>query len=239
MVWEQACALCAAKASNTEKHQALLEGVRFPYDREAGKLSEQLRKLGLSIVTLVDEEYPQLLKEMAEPPCFLLYKGKLPAVSDSLVTVCGPFYGTAEARKEAKAFSRWLVRKGFALVSGAVSFCDRLSVRAVSESGGLAFQVVPDLAKSIKTTTGVTLLSPFLPGMKLSHSHILSLWNVEVGLSQWTFIIQPAGHNSAVRIASEALDAGRDVSLLKGSLGKGGDRLYQEGCPVFSWEGEL
>lgn len=233
MEWDTACALCAMDAPNRVKRHWVARGENPPFTLKARGFSDLLRSRGIGILVIGEEKYPSLLSELPDPPCFLLHRGSVPSLP--LVTVAGPLFGNARTRREEKHLAHLLVGQGCALVCGVVSRSDRRLLDAVLSLGGYGVAVTEDILRPFPCRRNLAVLSPFFPGEDRSWHSTLSLWNVLVGLSRITVLIQPPSGGVLSRLASEALDVGRDVFLftVDGTILEGGIRLVDEGCPVF------
>ncbi|NJD90289.1 MAG: DNA-processing protein DprA, partial [Geobacter sp.] len=108
---------------------AAVEGVRagiaaavksHNYHQEAEKGVAALERSGASIVTLLDEDYPQLLKEIPDPPPYFYLKGKLPPPATAIAVV-GSRRASDYGLSTTKRLSQELAEQGIAIVSGLAS----------------------------------------------------------------------------------------------------------------------
>src|SRR2546428_5075945 len=80
-------------------------------------LSAQVEALRSSAVTMVDAEYPPLLKEIIDPPLALFYRGDLSLLQKPLVAVVGSRRASPYGMNAAEYLSQQLVSAGVAGVS--------------------------------------------------------------------------------------------------------------------------
>jgi|GEM_PF-1118018 len=80
------------------------------------KISYTLRNLGVRIITLKDDEYPELLRQTSICPYFLYVRGHIQAGSDYL-SVVGARKSTPYSRQALSLIIPDLVRAGYGIVS--------------------------------------------------------------------------------------------------------------------------
>lgn len=93
---------------------------------EAKDALQRLRKLGAHLVTIVDDDYPEGLRQLDEPPAFLCVRGTLPKGG---IAIVGSRTPTPEAAEFAKALA---AQCGMPVVSGLA-----LGVDAAAHHGAL------------------------------------------------------------------------------------------------------
>ncbi|MCH3908570.1 MAG: DNA-protecting protein DprA [Sphaerochaeta sp.] len=228
-----ACAFVADPSPNRTKTTRLLHGGSFAFTPRAREMSRMLGERSLAICAIGDDSYPVSLRDLPDPPAFLLVHGA-PIPPAPIISIAAPLYGTATSWRDGVSLVRLFSGHGFAVAMGDVSVMERNLAKAVLDSGGRAIIVTDNLDKE-GWDPRLCVLSPFLPGSSCPSDFHHSLWNIVTGLSQLTVLIPPPTGTVMSRFASEALDIGRDVFLLGGSgpWYEGGWDLYQSGCPVF------
>ena len=77
-----------------------------------------LERAGVTAVTWNDSGYPSRLKEIADPPAVLFYKGTLLVSDDRSVAIVGTISPTTYGREAAAVLSRGLAQAGLTVVSG-------------------------------------------------------------------------------------------------------------------------
>ena len=87
-------------------------------DREADRLSAGAERLGFSVVTAFEEEYPPLLREIADPPFLLYAAGNLERLKLPAVAVVGSRDATRYGRDVGGRLARELSLAGVTVVSG-------------------------------------------------------------------------------------------------------------------------
>src|SRR5258708_12260175 len=88
-------------------------------------------------VTLLDDDYPPLLKEIIDPPLALFYRGDLTAVRrPTVVAVVGSRKASQYARSAAQHLTDALATAGAAIVSGLAHGVDAVAHQAALDAGG-------------------------------------------------------------------------------------------------------
>ena len=111
--------------------------------RQARESTATLARLGASIVTMDDPQYPPGLRELDDPPALLFVRGTLPKGGIAII-------GTRTAPPPAAEFSRALAQRlGVPIVSGLATGIDAAAHRGALDAG------VPTIAY-VATGLGVT-----------------------------------------------------------------------------------
>src|SRR5699024_1333338 len=97
------------------KAKAVREGIR---EQEIVKAKLQYENTGIEWLTIFDEHYPAMLRQVADPPWVLYYRGNIELLKRNSIAVVGTRSPTAYGRKVAQQFSRQLSESDFCVVSG-------------------------------------------------------------------------------------------------------------------------
>lgn len=213
---------------------------------EPERYAEKIAKSGIKYVTIFDQNYPRLLKEIYDPPTVLYYKGDLIS-DDKTIAVVGTRKMTGYGKVAAEQFTKGLVDAGLTIVSGLARGIDSQAHQtAVLENGktlavlggGLNNIFPPEnmgLALKIAQGFGAVLSEfppdyPSLPGNFPARNRIIS------GLSQGVLVIEAAQDSGSLITARLALDQGREVFAIPGpitsTLSKGPIDLIRDGAKV-------
>src|SRR3989344_194346 len=79
---------------------------------------EELRRRSLTLVTWDDAAYPSALREIADPPVFLYYKGSLDILKQPCIACVGTRSMSAYGKRVVSHFVPSFVRAGLTTVSG-------------------------------------------------------------------------------------------------------------------------
>ena len=199
---------------------------------------------GNHVVTFADALYPRMLREIHDPPMVLYARGRIELMAAPAIAVVGSRNPTPQGSRDAEAFARALADAGLAVVSGLA-----LGIDAAAHRGGLA-----GAGGSIAVMgTGVDLLYPranralgerlAAEGCLISELPLGSAPNKRnfprrnrliSGLSRGVLVVEAARQSGSLITAHEALEQGRDVFAIPGSihapLCKGCHALIKEGA---------
>jgi len=98
---------------------------------------EKLKLAGINLVTWHDDDYPARLKEIADPPPVLYYKGTLLPSDERSVAVVGTRRPTSYGREATAGLTAELARNDIAIISGLARGVDGVAHRAALENGGV------------------------------------------------------------------------------------------------------
>jgi len=88
---------------------------------------ERCEKRGYSVLTIADEQYPQHLREIFDPPLVLYYAGKIDALAEPAVSIVGARKPTPYGRAVAEKLAYDLSAKGLVVISGLARGIDSIS----------------------------------------------------------------------------------------------------------------
>lgn len=208
------------------------------------KLYESVFQSGAAVITLLDEDYPALLKEIDQAPPVLYIKGNITKEDEFAVAMVGTRRVTAYGQQVTRDTSTFLAAHGITIVSGLARGVDALAHQHALQAGGRTIAVLgsgvdviypPEhriLAEEI--IENGALVSDYPLGTKPEGSNFPPRNRIISGLSLATVVIE-AGERSGALITSEfALEQGRDVFAVPGNVfspaSRGPNRLIQNGA---------
>lgn len=163
-------------------------------------LPEQLSARGISFLTWQDDAYPRYLKEIAQPPPVLFYKGSITAADDLAVAIVGTRNVTAYGKQITRDTAEYLAHNGVTVVSGLARGVDGLAHHAAIEAGGRTIAVLgsgvdviypPEhrrLAEQIQENGAI--VSDYAPGTKPDGINFPPRNRIISGLSRATIVIE-------------------------------------------------
>lgn len=201
-------------------------------------------KQGIKIITMLDEGYPALLKQIYDPPLVLYVMGDLQF--DTAVGIVGSrrasFYGLSSAQRLAAG----LAASGITVISGLARGVDTAAHRGALGSKGNTIAVLgsglnniyppenEELAYSIAGSGAVISEFPLdtgpFPHNFPRRNRIIS------GLSMGIVVVEAAENSGALITADFALEQGREVFALPGeansSTSYGTNNLIKQGAKL-------
>lgn len=204
-----------------------------------------IEKYKIKWVTLADDNYPELLKNIHLPPLFLYYKGTLP--DDQSLAVIGSREAHSYAQGVINTIVPQLTGNGWTIVSGGALGADTMAHRAALQAGGKTvailgsgllkpypldnkqlFEQMVDQGGAVIST--FSLLADPIPDHFPDRNRIIS------GLSKGCLVVQAAAKSGARITADFCLAQGRDVFAVPGNLwdplSAGCHQLIQQGAKL-------
>ena len=204
---------------------------------------------GNQILTLADENYPQGLLDIADPPLLLYVKGRPELLLRNGIALVGARSATAQGMSNAEAFAHALAGQGFSIVSGLALGIDAAAHRgalAAGPEGGGTVAVIgtgidriyparnAPLAREIAHTGAVVselpLGAPPLPHNFPRRNRLIA------GLAQGVLVVEAAVNSGSLITARLATESGREVFAIPGSihspLSRGCHRLIRDGAKL-------
>ncbi len=185
------------------------------------KYAKNIAESGIKWVTIFDDAYPKLLKEIYDPPTVLYYKGRL-STDEKAIAVVGTRKMTNQGRLKAVEFTKSLVNTGFTIVSGLARGVDtQAHSTAVAENGrtiavlgsGINNIFPPeniDLAEKIAEGKGI-IFSEFPPNYPALPKNFPIRNRIISGLSLAVLIVEAGKYSGSLITARLALEQGREV----------------------------
>jgi DNA processing protein len=179
-------------------------------------------------VALDDPRYPQALLESPDPPLLLYTIGRCELLNAPAIAIVGSRNPTPQGADNARAFAEHLGRAGPTIVSGMA-----LGIDGAAHSGALAGgagmiavvgtgldRVYPrahrELAHQI-AERGL-IVSEFELGTESLAANFPQRNRIIAGLSLGTLVVEAALESGSLITARQALEAGRDVFAIPGSI---------------------
>ena len=106
------------------------------------KSYDKLTKKGIYFVTKDDDEYPNKLKHIYDPPYGFYYRGKLPIETMPTIAIIGARDCTEYGREMAEYFAKTLGEKGVQIVSGLARGVDGYSHRGALRTIGNTYAIL-------------------------------------------------------------------------------------------------
>ena len=233
--------------------QEAKESLRDKVLTEAEKILETCRQKRIHLLTIRDAGYPAKLKNIADPPVLLYYKGTLPDFDGSpVIGVVGTRKASAYGLTAAKRMGYQIGRCGGIVVSGMAKGIDAMAMSGAMTAGetvvgvlGCGADIVYPLSNSglfRDTEDYGCILSEFAPGTPPVAYHFPKRNRIIAGLSNGVLVVEAPEKSGALITARQALDQGRDVFVVPGNIDvpsfEGSNQLLRDGAiPVFSgWD---
>jgi len=228
------------------------EAVQALQDKDltcAETILETCRREGLHLLTFQDAAYPSKLKNIADPPILLYYKGQLPDF-DALpvIGVVGTRKASAYGMQTAKRMGYQIGKCGGIVVSGMAYGIDGMAMSGALTADQITVGVLGCGADLVYPLSNRALfrdveqygciLSEFAPGTPPAKWTFPKRNRIISGLSNGVLVVEAPEGSGALITANHALEQGRDVFVVPGNIDQpgfvGSHRLLRDGATLVS-----
>lgn len=203
------------------------------------------QRKGIKVCRCDDPEYPKLLLNICNAPQVLFYRGTLPD-TEQLIAIVGARKATAYGKNVAQSLAAELNEAGVWIVSGAARGIDTAAHQgALLKSGqtvavlgcGVDINYPPENSKLInQIAERGAVISEYAPGTMAQPGNFPARNRIISGLSRGVVVVEAAERSGALITADFALEEGRDVFAVPGSIfsmaSKGTHRLIKQGAKL-------
>ncbi len=207
---------------------------------------EKLVQRKIKFTCYSDEDYPERLKSIPDPPFMLYYQGRLPSDKFPAIAIIGARECSEYGSFVAQEFGSKLAAAGIQIISGLAIGIDGLSQEAALSAGGASFGVLgcgvdvcyPKrnrfLYERLKKNGGI--LSEYIPGTPPKANLFPPRNRIISGLSDAVLVVEAKEKSGTLITVDMALEQGRDVFAVPGrvtdALSEGCHKLLRQGAGI-------
>jgi DNA processing protein len=205
------------------------------------------------LVTIDHADYPALLRDTPGAPVALFIAGDTSALWQPQIAIVGSRTASHAGLANARTFARALAAAGFAITSGLAEGIDAAAHTAALEAGATTVAVLgtgPDLVYPARhrelascIAASGALVSEFAPGTPGRPENFPRRNRIIAGLALGTLIVEAGLRSGSLITARAAIDQGRDVFAIPGSihnpLARGCHRLIRDGAALTEGADEI
>lgn len=241
-VLDLSAAEVAERARLSPRARRIFEEIRESFD--AREVLGPLEERDISAFTLADEEYPERLRQIPDPPPTLYVVGSLPEAP--IVSLVGSRRASATGVENARGVGRALGERGVCVGSGLALGVDAAAHEGALSAGGPVIGVLgcgidvvyPKKHRALfeRVSQNGAIVSEYYLGEAPLQWRFPARNRVISGLSETVVVVEAAEKSGALITARHALEAGRDVWAVPGPIGvaecRGSNRLLGDGAGV-------
>jgi len=225
-----------------EKQFRLIKKTKIDLTDYSNKLSDY----DISVVTILDQDYPNALREIADPPPILYLKGSLHNDDKLAISIVGSRKASYYGKQMAEKFTRSLAQMGFTIVSGMARGIDTVAHQTAVKEGartiaflGSGIDVIypkenRHLLQNIIKNGAV--VSEFPLGTKPLATNFPQRNRLISGLSIGTVVIEATLKSGTFTTVKWALEQGKEVFAVPGDTRRmtsmGTNKLIQKGAKL-------
>ena len=211
---------------------------------ELEKIGEDLSSGKIKAITIIDEDYPEPLKQINQPPFVLFYEGNKELLKEKLIMLTGDF--SNENINKFINESAFELSKNYTLVS--------------NFSKGLDEKIIDNLIKNnqnliLISSNGLTnpyfgkninelkfnkdkylIISEYPENVNLNHKRLIQRNRISIGLSEALIIASSYKESKISNLVSCALEQGKDIFCFPGfqSENDGNNLLIRDGAKMIT-----
>jgi DNA processing protein len=183
---------------------------------------------GIRVITWLDEDYPQRLKNIQQPPPVLYLRGTYTLQDNWAVAIVGTRRVTSYGRQVTEQIATLLARNGVTVVSGLARGVDGVAHQAALSSGGRTLavlgsgvdQIYPPEHRSLadKIEENGAIISDYAPGTPPESANFPPRNRIISGLSGAVVVVEAGDTSGALITASFAAEQGKEVFAVPGGI---------------------
>jgi DNA processing protein len=203
----------------------------------------RLKRLGVRVMTVFDDDYPRALREIYNAPVLLYVRGELTPADETSVGVVGTRSPTVYGKELTTRMVPQLVGAGLTIVSGAARGIDTVAHTAALRADGRTVAVLGcgiDVAYPAENRALLeripahgAVVTEYPLGTKPDAFNFPARNRIISGLSMGTLIVEAQERSGALITADYALEQNREVFAFPGrvtdKISSGCNRLIREG----------
>ncbi|NLO10770.1 MAG: DNA-protecting protein DprA [Clostridiales bacterium] len=207
---------------------------------------EYLKNHGIKFVTMLDDSYPDKLRNIYDPPFLLYYKGNPLPDKKKIISIVGARECSIYGKETAKYLASALAREDITIISGLARGIDSYAHMGALSSEGITYGIMGcgiDIcypAENIKLYMDIQakggIISEYGPGIKPLAYHFPMRNRIISALSDGILVIEAKEKSGSLITVDMGLDQGKNIYAVPGritdKLSKGCNNLIKMGAKV-------
>ena len=213
---------------------------------EAIEIISKCAVLGIDIVDLSEDAYPETLRAIDDPPAVLYVSGKIPDFEKvPSVSVIGTRKATVYGIRTALELGANLAKQGFVIVSGGALGIDCSAHRGVLQSNGITVCVLgcgidydylrENKAMRTEIAKNGAVISEYPPGTSASPKNFPQRNRIISALSQGIVVVEAPVKSGSMITVNYGLSHNKDIFAVMGNI----DSPYSEGSNALIKDGAI
>ncbi len=205
---------------------------------------DSLAEHSVSLISYWDDDYPECLRYIHDPPALLYLRGHLP--QGKSFAVVGSRRATAQGLRLTAEIAAELAARGITIISGLARGIDTAAHRGALDAGGPTLAVLgcgvdriypPENNRLFhRILENNAIISEYPPGTPPLAGHFPGRNRIISGLSRGVLIVEAAKGSGSLITGDFALEQGRELFAVPGAVKSfasyGPNRLIKDGAQV-------
>ena len=200
-----------------------------------------LEEQGIGIKTILDEDFPQSLKQIDDPPPVLYFKGEFPLPNNLSVAVVGTHHASYEGIRDSTDIGKELAKRGVMVVSGLARGIDTGAHLGALAKEGKTYAVLgsglnkiypeENLNLAIEISKNGALLTEYPLNAPINVGQLMARNRIVVGFSQTVIVVETEDEASGTMDAAQrAVDQGKPLFVVIREDNKSSEELVRIGA---------
>ena len=216
---------------------------KYKIEEDTKRELDRINNLQIKITSIWDSDYPELLKNIYDPPLLLYYKGDLSELDKFSIAIVGTRKPTEYGKLQTQKITSDLAAQNITIVSGLARGIDSLAHSTALKSNGRTVAVIGSGLNKIYPPENKKLFEEIAEKGVIFSEYKLDTQpdagnfpqrnRIISGLSLGCIVIESGIPGGALQTAHFALDQNREVFAVPGNLGikqsEGTNTLIQKG----------
>lgn len=211
--------------------------------QKIGDIIDDMQRVGVHWLSYLDDDYPDGLRGIYDPPHILFFKGSVDAIRADGIAVVGTRRPTRYGAKVAQEFSGEFAKAGAVVISGLARGIDSIAHKACVDNKCATVAVFAcgldvcypaehrGLVDAILENGGA-IVSEYALGTKPLQYHFPERNRIVSGLSRAVFLPQAASKSGSLITMRLAIEQGKDIFVVPGNIydeeSRGGNLLLRD-----------
>jgi DNA processing protein len=229
--WQSDLAKYIPRDKDAEGHFVKVNYAKLQKKTDHDKEWIRLQQEKIDLMTILDDDYPEPLRHIPDPPFLLYIRGSREVLSNSCFAVVGTRALTDYGKRVTPHISLDIARAGFTIVSGLAMGVDTLAHKSALEAGAKTIAVlgtgtddrtifpVPNLGLARKIIEkGGAVIGEYAIGTHGTKFTFPQRNRIVSGLARGTLVVEADEQSGAMITARLAAEQGRDMFAIPGNI---------------------
>ena len=200
-----------------------------------------LEEQGVGIKTILEDDYPQSLREINDPPPLVYFKGQFPLPEGLFVAVVGTHHATYEGIKDATDIGKELAKRGAVVVSGLARGIDTGAHLGTLAKEGKTYAVLgsglnkiypeENINLAVEISNNGALLTEYPLNAPVNVGQLMARNRIVVGLSQTVIVVETEDQASGTMDAAQkTIEQGKSLFVVIREGNKSSEELVRIGA---------
>lgn len=223
--------------------------LNFELKKNVDKHIEFMKKNDVDIISIQDNQYPEILKNIYDPPLSLYIRGNKKILKGNNIAIVGCRECSQYGKNVAQELAYNISKQGINIISGLAKGIDGIAHKGAIIAGGKTIAVLGNgldtmyplenisLAKKILETGGA-IISEYPLGEKPQKQNFPERNRIITGISRGIIVVEAKKKSGTLITVDFALEQGRDVFVVPGNINAlnstGTNELIKQGAKLIT-----